>query len=70
MFIYYKKNLIVVKTKSSYNLRSNDELWLTSPMFKSKKDRTRQSFPSGCDNSMEQTSKCIKDGNKLETFQN
>ena len=69
MFPYYKKKLLEVKKKSSYNIRSNDELWLASPVFKSKKDLRRQGFPSGCADSMEQTSKYIKDGNKLEAFQ-
>ena len=42
---YYIQSLIEVKEKSSYNLKSNDELLLASPTFKSKKtigDRTFQ----------------------------
>ena len=42
---YYIQNLIEVKETSSYNFRSNDELFLAPPTFKSKKilaDRTFQ----------------------------
>ena len=34
---YYIQSLIEVKEKSSYNLRSNDELLLAPPTFKPKK---------------------------------
>ena len=34
---YYMQNLIEVKETSSYNFRSNDELFLAPPTFKSKK---------------------------------
>ena len=43
-FHIIKKNLIEVKKKSSYNLRSNDELWLAPPMFKSKKTLRDRAF--------------------------
>ena len=62
------QSLIEVKEKFSYNLRSNDDLLLAPPTFKSKKTIGDRAFQNGCVDSMEQTSKCIKDGNKLEAF--
>ena len=54
---------------SSYNLRSNDELLLAPPTFKSKKTLGDRAFQVAAPTlAMEQTSKCIKDGNKLEAF--
>ena len=41
---YYIQNLIEVKEKCSYNLRSNDELLLAPPMFKSKKTLGDRAF--------------------------
>ena len=41
---YYIQNLIEVKEKSSYNLRSNDELLLAPPKFKSKKTLGDRAF--------------------------
>ena len=41
---YYIQNLIEVKEKSSYNLRSNDELFLAQPTFKSKKTLGDRAF--------------------------
>ena len=41
---YYIQNLIEVKEKSSYNLRSNDELLLAPPTFKSKKTLGDRAF--------------------------
>ena len=41
---YYVQSLIEVKEKSSYNLRSNDELLLAPPTFKSKKTLGDRAF--------------------------
>ena len=41
---YYIQCLIEVKEKSSYNLRSNDELLLAPPTFKSKKTLGDRAF--------------------------
>ena len=41
---YYIQNLIEVKEKSSYNLRSNDELLLAPPTFKFKKTLGDRAF--------------------------
>ena len=41
---YYVESLIEVKEKSSYNLRSNDELLLAPPTFKSKKTLGDRAF--------------------------
>ena len=41
---YYIQSFIEVKEKSSYNLRSNDELLLAPPTFKSKKTLGDRAF--------------------------
>ena len=41
---YYIQSLIEVKEESSYNLRSNDELLLAPPTFKSKKTLGDRAF--------------------------
>ena len=43
-FLLYTTGLIEVKEKSSYSLRSNDELLLAPPTFKSKKTLGDRAF--------------------------
>ena len=63
LFSYYIQNLIEVKEKSTYNLRSNDELSLAPPTFNSKKTLGERAFQVAAPTLWN------KDGHKLEAFQ-
>ena len=61
-------DVFLIKEKSFYNLRSNDELILAPPTFKSKKTLGDRAFQVPAPTLWNKHPKCIKDGNKLEAF--